>query len=225
MQLSVVMASMNESKSITGMIEEIRKYSPQNTEIILVDSSSDDTPEIARKMGAKVITQKPQGHGMALKKGLNEASGDIVITSDCDLTYPMDKIPEFMELITGNGYDLVSGCRMTKELKKEMPFVNKIANSAFALIVRVIYGINTHDVTTGMFAMRKTYAHTEWKGNLTMPAEIIIRSSLMKKKYLEIPIAYKIRVGETTLHRWRSGKAYLRCFFYWRFGWFANGEL
>jgi len=224
MKLSVVMASKNESQSIVGMIEEIRKYSPEDTEIILVDSSTDDTPELARKLGAKVITQKPQGHGMALKRALNEASGDIVITSDCDLTYPMDRIPEFMKLID-EGYDLVSGCRMTQELKKEMPWANKIANYTFALIVRVLYGINTHDVTTGMFAMKKDYAHTEWKGNRTLPAEIIIRSDLMKKKHLEVPIAYKIRVGETTLQRWQSGKAYLRCFFYWKFGWFADGEL
>jgi len=120
---------------------------------------------------------------------------------------------------------LVSGCRMTQELKKEMPWANKLANYAFALIVRVLYGINTHDVTTGMFAMKRSYAHIDWKGDRTLPAEIIIRSNLMKKKYLEVPISYKIRVGETTLQRWRSGEAYLRCFFYWKFGWFSTGEL
>jgi len=215
---------MNESQSIVRMIEEIRKYSPSDTEIILVDSSQDETPKLAQQMGAKVIIQEPQGHGMALKKGLNEASGDIVITSDCDLTYPLDEIPEFIKLIDG-GYDLVSGCRMTRDLKKEMPWSNKLANTFFAFVVRILYGIKTHDVTTGMFAMKKDYAHTMWQGNRSLPAEIIIRSHLMQKKYLEQPISYKIRIGETTLQKWRSGKAYLRCFFYWKFGWFARGEL
>jgi glycosyltransferase involved in cell wall biosynthesis len=225
MKLSVVMASMNEVKSIVHMIEEIRKYAPDGTEILIVDSSTDATPNIAKSMGARVIAQSPQGHGMALKKALNEASGDIVITTDCDLTYPMNKIPEFIELIEGKGYDIVSGCRLTKELSKEMPPANKLANIVFACIVRLLYRINTHDVTTGMFAMRKELAQTKWEGNFSLPAEIIIRSKLMGKKYLEVPITYKLRAGDSTLPKWRSGKAYLRCFFHWKFGWFKGEEL
>lgn len=226
MKLSVVMASMNEVKSIVHMIEEIRKYAPSDSEILLVDSSTDATPEIAQGMGAKVITQQPQGHGAALKKALNEASGDIVITTDCDLTYPMSKIPDFINLIDEKGYDLVSGCRLTKELTiREMPFANKLANIVFAFIVRLLYGINTHDVTTGMFAMRRELAQTEWKGNFSLPAEIIIRSKLMNKKHIEVPIPYKMREGESTLPKWKSGKAYLRCFLHWKFGWFDGNNL
>lgn len=225
MKLTIVMASMNESACISQMIDEIRKYTPEDTEILLVDSSTDNTPEIALQMGAKVITQPPQGHGMALKKGLNEASGDIVITTDCDMTYPMDRIPEFVKLITDEGYEIVSGCRLTPELKKEMPIPNRLANQAFALIVKTLYGINTHDVTTGMFVMKKELAQTLWKGNFSLPAEIIIRSKLLNKKYIEKPIFYKLRVGESTLPMFRSGKAYLRCFFHWKFGIFSNSEL
>lgn len=225
MKLSVVMPSMNEVQAIVHMIDEIRKYAPHDAEILLVDSSSDATPEIAKSMGVKVITQPPQGHGMALKRALHEASGDIVITTDCDLTYPMDKIPEFISLIEEKGYDLVAGCRLTPELKEEMPLANKLANNVFAFIVRLLYGINAHDVTTGMFAMRREMAQTEWVGNFSLPAEIIIRSKLMNKRYIEIPIPYKVREGTSTLSRWRSGKAYLRCFLHWKFGWFDKGNL
>lgn len=225
MRLSVVMASMNEAKSIASMIEQIKHHSPAGTEIVVVDSSSDETPEIAKQMGAKVISQVPQGHGAAMKKALSEAAGETVITTDCDLTYPMDKIPLFLSLIENENYDLVSGGRMDKELSRQMPLANKIANFLFAHTVRLLYGIKTKDVSTGMFAMTNDYARTDWRGNFSLPAEIIIRSKLNKKKYLEIPIEYKIRVGETTLNKWRSGKAYLRSFFYWKFGLFKNKEL
>lgn len=225
MKLSVVMASMNEAKSIGAMIDEIRKFAPADTEILVVDSSSDDTPRIAQVKGVRVISQKPQGHGMALKHGLHQASGEIIITTDCDLTYPMEKIPELVNLIEREDYDLVSGCRLIKKLKKEMPSSNKFVNFIFAFIVRLLYSIDTHDVSTGMFAMKKDYAKTNWLGNFSLPAEIIIRSKLFKKKYKEIPIDYQLRVGETTLNKWRSGKAYLRCFFYWKFGWFKKFEL
>lgn len=219
------MASMNEAKSIEKMIKEIRENSPIETEILIVDSSKDETPTIAKSLGVKVITQAPQGHGAALKKALHEASGDIIITTDCDLTYPMNKIPEFVKLIEKHNYNLISGCRITKKLKREMPLSNRVANILFATIVRLLYGIKTHDVSTGMFAMNADYAKTDWKGNFSLPAEIIMRSKLLNKKYKEVDIDYDFRVGETTLNKWRSGKAYLRSFFFWRFGLFKKGEL
>ena len=225
MRLSVVVASMNEAQSIAAMIDEIRKFTPKDTEILLIDSSSDETPRIAQAKGARVISEPPKGHGMALKHGLHQASGDIIVTTDCDLTYPMERIPEFVDLITKEKYDLISGCRMTSKLKREMPFFNKLANLIFAFLVRVLYSIDTHDVSTGMLALKREYARTDWLGNFSLPAEIIIRSRLLNKKYKEIPIDYKFRVGETTLNKWRSGRAYLRCFFYWKFGWFKNREL
>ncbi|MCL5261389.1 MAG: glycosyltransferase family 2 protein [Gammaproteobacteria bacterium] len=224
MKISFVMAAMNESQAIGKMINEIRKFTPEGTEIILVDSSTDDTPKIAADLGAIVIKQDPHGHGIALKTGLQHATGDVVITADCDLTYPLDVIPMLVDLLENKGYDLISCCRLNQGMQN-MPFVNRVANFSFALIVRIIYGINTHDVTTGMFAMKRELAHFAWYGNHTIPAEIIIRSNMQNKKYLEVPIKYQDRVGVTTLHRWRSGKAYLQCFLRWKFGLFKNNEL
>lgn len=86
-------------------------------------------------------------------------------------------------------------------------------------MTRVLYGISTHDVTTGMFGFRRQAAHAiAWETNYSFPAEIIIRSHLAGLRYQEVPISYQLRLGEVTLHRWRSGKAYLRCFLKYRFG-------
>lgn len=224
MKFSVVMATMNESGCVEKMIDELRKYLPEDSEFIIVDSSNDETPKIAERKGAKIFFQPPQGHGTAIRFGLPEASGEIIITIDCDMTYQADKIPEMIKLITEEGYDVVSGCRLTPALKKEMPFLNWFGNVSFAFIVRSLFRINTHDVTTGMFVMKKEYARTPWEGNFSLPAEIIIRSKLMGKKYKEVPTTYKIRVGESKLPMFRSGRAYLRCFCYWKFGLCRKGE-
>lgn len=217
--VSVVMPTFNEEGAIEKVVEDIRRHtSAHPTEILIVDSSSDRTAEIAKRLGVRVIAQKPQGHGIALRAAIQNASGDIVITADCDNTYPMEKIPELVRLITEEGYDLVSCNRLTRELTREMPLSNRLANMAFAAIVRLLYRIPTHDVTTGMFAMKKSIAHgIPWETNYSFPAEIIIRSNLAKCRYVEVPIAYKLRIGEVTLNKWRSGKAYLRCFAKYRF--------
>ncbi|MFA5162192.1 MAG: glycosyltransferase family 2 protein [Elusimicrobiales bacterium] len=219
-KLSVVMPSFNEEGAVPLMIESIRKNTADyDTEILLVDSSKDRTPEIAAKMGARVVSQPPRGHGIALRTALESASGDIIITSDCDNTYPMEYIPRLVRLVCEEGYDIVSCCRMTKELGKEMPAMNKFGNWMFAFLVRTLYGINVHDVTTGMFCMKKNVVSAvRFETNYSLPCEIITRSVRAGFRHKEIEIPYRLRVGEVTLNRWRSGKAYLKCIFNYRFG-------
>lgn len=218
--LSVVMPTFNEEKALPLMVEQIKKHTSEyDTEILIVDSSKDNTAKIAQELGVKVISQPPRGHGIALRTALLESKGDYVITTDCDNTYPMEYIPQFINLLDNEGFDIVSGNRLgTKEVRRSMPMANLAANATFAAIVRVLYRLPTHDVSTGMFALkRKVITDVPWETNYSFPAELIIRSSLAGYRYKEVPIPYRLRVGEVTLHRWRSGKAYLRCFFKYRF--------
>ena len=123
------MASYNEENAIVEMINSIKQFSNDyDIEIILVDSSSDNTPQIAKEMGAVVFSQKPQGHGIALRTALNKASKDIIITADCDNTYPLNYIPKLASFIQSDNLDLISCNRLNATLKKEMPLSNKIAN-------------------------------------------------------------------------------------------------
>lgn len=217
--ISVVMPSFNEEEAIPKMIESIRANTRDyETEIVLVDSSQDNTPKIASDMGARVIFQEPKGHGIALRKAILEAKNDIIITSDCDNTYPMDYIPMLVDLVQNQNFDLISCNRLTKHLGKEMPFSNKLANMGFAFLVRTLYGIKTHDVSTGMFAISKKLKNNiQWESNYSLPCEIIIRSNLSGFNYKQIDIPYRLRTGEVTLNKWRSGKAYLKCIFNYRF--------
>ncbi len=218
-KLSVVMPSYNEEEAISGMIEGVKKHtSGFDTEIVVVDSSSDKTGDVARRLGARVIWQKPQGHGMALKAAIKEAKGDIIITTDCDNTYPMESVPALVGMIQNEGYDLISCCRMNDRLGREMPVANKFGPWLFAALARALYRIDTHDVTTGMFCMKRALAEkTVWENNYSLPCEIILRANLAGFKYKEVDIPYRIRTGVTTLNKWRSGKAYLKCLFKYRF--------
>ncbi len=218
MKLSVVMPSYNEEEAIGPMIDEIKKHSKGiDTEIVVVDSSSDNTAKIAKEKGARVIWQEPSGHGKALRKAMIEASGDVIITTDCDMTYPMEYIPILWKLITEENYDIISCNRMNK-MNEGMPIANRLANWGFAFLTRTLYKINTNDVTTGMFAIKRDVVHSiDWETNYAFPFEIIARSNLAGFKYKEIDIPYRIRIGEVTLNRWRSGKAYLKAIFKYRF--------
>jgi len=219
MKISVVMPAMNEEAAIGKVIGDAVRYGAAwNPEIVVVDSSKDRTPEIAAALGARVIRQEPRGHGLALRAAMLAAAGDVVITTDCDDTYPMQYIPMFMELIEREGYDAVSGNRINRR-NMAMPLANRLANRSFASLVRLLYRIHTHDVTTGMHALRRDVIHSiSWETNYSFPAEIIIKTVKNGYRWRELDIPYRERIGDVTLNRWRSGRAYLRFIIGYRLG-------
>ncbi len=215
--VSVVMGSRNEEEAIAKVITDIQKVTNGQAEIVVVDGSKDKTPEIAEKLGAKVIRQKPQGYGVAVKAAVLAASKNIVITVDCDDTYPAEQIPEFVELIR-KGYDVVSGSRL-REKNENMTSLNSFGNKMFALIGSILYGVKVTDVTTGMRAYRREMLHKiEWTENVGLSVELLVRPARHRYKITEIPIKYKPRLGETKLNPFTGGagifKSLIKCRFF-----------
>lgn len=204
MKLTVSMITMNEEGAIGKVVKDIQRVAP-DAEILVVDSSKDRTPEIAAELGCRVLRQfPPKGYGPAMDRALREASGEVVLTLDCDDTYPVEAIPEFMRHIE-EGYDLVDGSRVRKR-PKAMPFANFIANRVFAFTARMLCGIKTTDLHSGMRAYRTDMLkQVEWDPQgPALPVELLLRPYKMGFKVLEIPIDYRERIGTTTLHRWTS---------------------
>ena len=202
--VSVVMGSRNEEGAISKVIKGIQTATRDQAEIVVVDGSLDRTPDIAESLGAKVIRQKPQGYGVAVKAALMSASRDIIITVDCDDTYPTEQIPEFVRLIR-EGYDVVSGSRIARDTTN-MRSLNKLGNKLFADITSLLYGISVTDVTTGMRAYRKEVIHSiNWTENVGLSAELLFRPALRGFKIIEIPIDYRPRIGETKLNPLTGG--------------------
>ena len=204
MKLTVSMITMNEEGAVAKVIDDIRRVAP-GAEILLVDSSRDRTAEIAESKGCRVIRQfPPQGYGPAMNRAVREASGDVVITLDCDDTYPVEVIPRLAQMVE-EGWDLVNTTRVEKR-PKAMPFANFIANRVFALGARVLHGIRTTDVHSGMRAYRKSMIDAvEWdeKGP-ALPVDMLVIPFRRGFRVTEIPIDYRERIGQTTLRRWSS---------------------
>lgn len=204
MKLTVSMITMNEERAVTKVIHDIRRVAP-DAEVLLVDSSKDRTAEIAQELGCRVIKQfPPQGYGPAMDRAVREAAGDVVITLDCDDTYPVEAIPEMMRLID-EGYDLVNTTRVWRR-PKAMPFANFLANRVFALGARILHGLKTTDVHSGMRAYRKSMIdNVQWiaKG-AALPVDMYVIPYRRGYRTVEIPIDYRERIGTTTLHRFSS---------------------
>src|SRR5262245_1727011 len=97
--LTVAMITMNEEKAIAKVIGDIRRVTPE-AEILVVDSSKDRTAEIAEELGARVIKQfPPKGYGPAMDLALRSGTGKVVVTLDCDDTYPTEDIPRLAKIV------------------------------------------------------------------------------------------------------------------------------
>jgi len=204
MKLTVSMITMNEESAIAKVVGDIRRVAP-DAEILVVDSSRDRTAEIAQSLGCRVIKQfPPQGYGPAMDRALREGSGDVVITLDCDDTYPVDVIPELVRRIEA-GADLVNTTRV-KHRPKAMPFANFIANRVFALAARVLHGLKTTDVHSGMRAYRKSMIdRVQWNAQgPALPVDMLVIPFRMGFRVDEIAIDYRERIGAPTLNRWQS---------------------
>ena len=202
--VSVVMGSYNEAAAIGPVLEDIEAATDGKAEVVVVDGSSDETPDIAREMGATVIEQEPRGYGYAVCEALLSASNPVRITTDCDGTYPMERIPEFLDRIN-EGYDVVSGDRLYHGAET-MPAMNRFGNYAFAALSSVLAGDHLHDVTTGMRAYREeVIEEITWTENTGLSAELLIRPAMRGYDVREEPIAYDERLGETKLDPFSGG--------------------
>lgn len=204
--LSVVMGTYNEEAAIETVLADIDRVTDGRATVICVDGSTDRTPELAREHGARVIRQEPQGYGVAVREAVLAADRPVVVTTDCDDTYPMERLPEFLSLID-DGYDVVSGNRLAGGAEA-MPFLNRVGNHAFAALASLLLGERVHDVTTGMRAYRRDLVRKiEWTENTGLSAELLLRPVARDYRVIEIPIDYDERAGQTKLDPFRGGAA------------------
>jgi len=203
-KVTVSMITLNEEAAVAKVVGDIRRVVP-DAEIFVVDSSGDRTAEVAESLGCRVFKQfPPKGYGPAMDRAVRDARGDMVITLDCDDTYPVDAIPKLIALID-EGWDLVNATRLAKR-PKAMPLANYVANRVFAWTARLLHGIRTTDVHSGMRAYRKSMIDAvQWDSNgPALPVDMLILPYRRGFRVTEIPIEYRERIGATTLQRFRS---------------------
>jgi SAM-dependent methyltransferase len=161
--LSVVIPSHNEEMNIGPLVERILAfYGEYIHEIIPVnDGSRDRTAEVMMELAAHDARVKPihrvapNGVGLAIAEGLAAASGQYVLTMDCDFLH---LLPEFRDLLDGvaEGYDVVIGSRFSRHsVLLNYPFLKILANRAFHAITVVLFGRRIRDVTNNLKIMRR----------------------------------------------------------------------
>ncbi len=216
-ELSVVLPAQDEEKAIGQCLKQIKEVLAENSingEIIVSDSSTDKTAEIAKSMGVKVICHGLNGYGRALLKGFNQASGQFIFMADADGSYDFRLIPDFLNEIKNKNLDLVIGNRFAGQIESNaMPTLHRyLGRIIFSNLSLLFFGQKVNDIHCGMRMIR---ANTLTKLNLKtsgmeFASEMIVKAFRQSLKLGQLPINYQPRLGQSKLKSARDGWRHLR---------------
>jgi len=219
LKISVVIPCYNEEDGIRSVIEAMPSYVD---EIVVVDNNSTDrTSEIARSLGAVVVFQPVKGYGAAYQAGLPAATGDVIATLDGDGTYPSDEIALLVDVLEDRQLDFISGARFPLRNGDAMNFSNKVGNMVLTLTTMVLWFRPLRDSQSGMWVFRRAVLPKLRLTSNGMPLSEEIKIEAIEKlgrRFAEVGIDYRPRIGEVKLQKWRDGWRNLSFLFAKRFG-------
>ena len=220
-KVSVVIPTMNEEASIGLVLDEVRTAleGVRPFEVIVVDTDSKDrTRAIAAEKGAVVVPEPRRGYGRAYKTGFEKATGDIIATLDADMTYPAPDIPKLADMLEAQGLDFITTDRFADMAEGAMSAKHRLGNRVLSVTARLLFRVKIRDSQSGMWVFRRSVLPRLAldSDGMSMSEEIKIEA-FKKTKAAEVPITYRVRVGEVKLQSWRDGLGNLRFLFKKRF--------
>ena len=218
-EVSIVIPAMNEEPVIGAFMDWALTGNAKAgvaAEVLIVDSSSDRTPEIALAKGARVLKTPARGLGRAYQDATAVIRGRYVILGDADCTYDFREIAPFLERFR-QGYDYIMGSRFRGSIEPgAMPALHRYFGTPLTtFLLNLIYGTRFTDIHCGMRGItlaalkRMRLASRSWE----YASEMVVKSVRMKLNTVEVPVHFhKDRAGRVSHHRrigwtspWRAG--------------------
>jgi glycosyltransferase involved in cell wall biosynthesis len=215
-EVSVILPCRDEEKTVGRCIQaiktEFKKYNIDG-EIIVSDSSSDDSLKIAKKAKVATVFHNKVGYGIACLEGIKKAKGKVIVFGDADYTYDFSQLHLLIKKID-DGYDLVIGSRLKGRIKKgAMPFSHRyVGNPVLSFLLNLFFRTHVSDAHSGLRAIRKKellLLDLKTTG-MEFASEMIIKSAKNKLKIGEVPITYSPRIGKSKLKSVSDGWRHLR---------------
>ena len=209
--VSVIIPAMNEAEGIGCTLEalpiEQLSKSGYSTEVLVVDGCSmDNTLDIARSKGAKIIVERRRGYGRAYKTGFQSAAGDFIVTMDADGSYPAQQVPQLLDYLVKNDLDLVTTCRLSHMQPGAMSVSHRFGNEILNLFSRIFFRLNLRDTQSGMWVFKRSLLGIVGvrSDGMAFSQEFKIRS-FQKASCREVAIPYMARLGTQKISTFHDG--------------------
>jgi glycosyltransferase involved in cell wall biosynthesis len=210
-EVSIVVPALNEEITIGEFVEWCKEglaKADVRGEILIIDSSSDQTPYIALQHGARVLRAPKGGLGRAYIDAIPFIRGELIIMGDCDLTYDFRKLSDFVDAYR-QGAEFIMGSRFLGSIEPDaMPKLHRYFGTPLTTwIMNVIYHTKFTDIHCGMRGLRKNALERidlrsqSWE----YASEMVLKASRLQLRTVEVPVSfYKDREGRLS-HLKRGG--------------------
>lgn len=219
--VSVVVAARNEEGNIREIFDTVPEIGG-GTEFIFVEGNSkDNTFEVIQKeistrksTKVKLFKQEGKGKGDAVRKGFANATGDVLMILDADLTVPPEDLQKFFRVLTEGKAEYANGVRLVYPMDDEaMRFFNFLGNKFFSLAFSWLLGRPIKDTLCGTKVMtRRNYeaiaANRNYFGEFDPfgDFDLIFGAAKLNLQFVDLPVRYRSRTyGDTNISRWRHG--------------------
>lgn len=155
LELSIIMPCLNEEKTVGLCVDWAKQFMADyhiTGEVLVVDNGSTDaSAEEALSHGARVVKEPRRGYGRALRTGMEESLGRVIIMGDADTTYDFLHLQDFYGPVADGTYDMIIGDRFAGGIEKgAMPFFHKIGVRILSFLGRKCYHVNVYDFHCGL---------------------------------------------------------------------------
>jgi hypothetical protein len=218
-EVSFVLPCLNEAETLAGCLDQIRSCIAEHglaAEIVVADNgSTDGSPEIARRGGARVVHVAVKGYGSALMGGFDAARGRFLVMGDADLSYDFREAFALIEKLRG-GADLVMGSRFRGRIVPgAMPWSHRwIGNPLLSWLGRRFFPAPISDFHCGLRALTKRayLAMGLRTTGMEFASELVVKAAVRGLRIEEAPVTLRPdgRSRPPHLRRWRDGWRHLR---------------
>lgn len=189
--VSIVICARNEAENLPYVLRHARPY---GDELLVVDGGSTDaTREIAARAGARVVSDNGKGKGDAIRVGIREARGELLVFIDADCSHNPHEVPLLLEPLLAGRADHVTGSRViggSEELHGDFgKFVRRIGSDIITMGINLRFGVGLTDSQNGFRAIRADLARRlDLRENITtIEQELIIKSLAAGGRLAEVP--------------------------------------
>jgi glycosyltransferase involved in cell wall biosynthesis len=201
MRVSVIIPTRNEAGALTHVLGDLPAGLVD--EVLVVDSNSTDgTPEVAARMGARVIAEPRRGYGQACLTGIAHAnSPDVIVFLDGDYSDRPAELPNLLAPIIEGRADITVGSRLAgSRARRGMPWHSAFGNRMAAALINALFAQRITDL--GPFrAVRADILRQLALEERTYgwAVEMILKGALQGYRVVEVPVSYYPRIGQSKI--------------------------